>query len=250
MNGRTIVVLHGFAGSAAAMAPLTGRLPSPVLALDLPGHGAGPISDDLADYTMAAAAEGVVSATAALKPFTLVGYSMGGRVALHVALAHPDRVAALALIGARAGIDDPAERAERIADDEALADRIESNGIEWFADFWAGQPLFASQRRRLTAEQQAELRAQRVACDPRGLARSLRGMGAGAAAPVGHRLSELSMPCALIAGAEDAKFAAIAPQMAAAIPQASVRLIPDAGHASHLEAPDATAAAVIQCGLS
>ncbi|MDE0217008.1 MAG: alpha/beta fold hydrolase, partial [bacterium] len=76
------------------------------------------------------------------------------------------------------------------------------------------------------------------------------GMGAGAAAPVGHRLSELSMPCALIAGAEDAKFAAIAPQMAAAIPQASVRLIPDAGHASHLEAPDATAAAVIQCGLS
>ena len=247
MNSRTIVVLHGFTGSAAAMTPLTSRLPSPVLALDLPGHGAGPISDDPADYTMAAAAQGVVAATAALAPFALVGYSMGGRVALHVALAHPERVAALALIGARAGIGDPGERAERIAADEALADKIESNGIEWFADFWAGQPLFASQRRRLTAEQQAELRAQRAACDPRGLAHSLRGMGAGAAEPVGCRLSELSMPCALIAGADDAKFAAIARRMAAAIPQAEVCLIPDAGHAAHLEAPDAVASVVVQC---
>lgn len=247
MNQTTTVVLHGFTGSASAMAPLTSRLPEPVLGLDLPGHGSGPVSDDPADYTMAAAVSGVVSATAHLDRFALVGYSMGGRVALHVALAHPDRIAALVLIGARAGIDDPAERAERVAADEALADRIESEGIEWFADYWADRPLFATQRVRLSAAQQAELRAQRRSCDPRGLAHSLRGMGAGAVEPIGCRLSELSMPCALIAGSDDAKFAAIAHQMAAVMPRATVCSIPDAGHAPHLEAPDATAAAVIQC---
>ena len=247
MNQTTTVVLHGFTGSAATMAPLTCRLPDPVLALDLPGHGSGPISDDPADYTMSAAVARVVSATAHLKQFALVGYSMGGRVALHAALAHPDLVASLALIGARAGIDDPAERAQRIAADEALADRIESEGIAWFADYWADRPLFATQRTRLPADQQAGLRAQRLACHPQGLALSLRGMGAGAVEPIGCRLSELFMPCALIAGSDDAKFAAIAQQMASAIPQATVRLIPDAGHAAYLEAPDATAAAVIQC---
>jgi len=247
MSTTATVVLHGFTGSAAAMAPLTSRLPDPVVALDLPGHGAGSISDDPADYTMAAAVAGVISATSHLERFALVGYSLGGRVALHVALAHADRVGSLALIGARAGIDDPAERAERIAADEALAGRIESEGIEWFADFWADQPLFATQKQRLSAQVRAELRAQRLACDPRGLARNLRGMGAGAVEPVGCRLGELAMPCALIAGADDAKFVGIAQEMAAEIPQAVVCLIPDAGHAAHLEAPDPTAAAVIQC---
>lgn len=247
MSTTATVVLHGFTGSAAAMASLTSRLPEPVLALDLPGHGSGPISDDPADYTMAAAVVGVIDATAHLERFALVGYSMGGRVALHVALAHPNRVTALALIGTRAGIDDPVQRAERIAADEALADRIESEGIEWFADYWADQPLFATQRTRLSTDQQAEIRAQRLACDLRGLARSLRGMGAGAVEPIGCRLGELSMPCALIAGADDTKFTVIAHQMAEAIPQASVCVIPDAGHAAHLEAPDAAAVAVIQC---
>ena len=247
MSPTTTVVLHGFTGSAAAMAPLTSRLPDPVLAIDLPGHGSGPVSDDPADYTMAAAIAGVISAAAHLESFALVGYSMGGRVALHLALAHPDRVAALALIGARPGIDDAAERAERIAADEALADRIESEGIEWFADFWADRPLFATQHSRLSSEQQAELRAQRLACDPRGLAHSLRSMGAGAVEPVGCRLGELAMPCALIAGADDAMFKAIACHMARLIPRATVYEIPEAGHAAHLEAPDTTASAVIQC---
>ncbi|MCY4135092.1 MAG: 2-succinyl-6-hydroxy-2,4-cyclohexadiene-1-carboxylate synthase [bacterium] len=247
MSTTATVVLHGFTGSASAMAPLTSRLPDPVLALDLPGHGLGPVSDNPNDYTMAAAVAGLVSATSHLGRFALVGYSLGGRVALHFALAHPDRVGSLALIGVRAGIDDPDERAGRIAADEALADRIESEGIEWFADYWADQPLFDTQKQRLSAQVRAELRAQRLACDPRGLAHSLRGMGAGAVEPVGCRLRELAMPCALIAGVDDAKFVGIAQEMAAEIPQAVVCLIPDAGHAAHLEAPDLTAAAVIQC---
>ena len=247
MNQTTTVVLHGFTGSATAMAPLTSRLPEPVLALDLPGHGSGPVSDNPADYTMAAAVAGVVDATAHLGRFALVGYSMGGRVALHVALSRPDRIAALVLIGARAGIDDPVERTERIAADETLADRIESEGIEWFADYWADRPLFATQRTRLSVHQQADLRAQRLSCNPQGLAHSLRGMGAGAVESIGCRLSDLVMPCALIAGSDDAKFAAIAHQMAMAMPRTTVCSIPDAGHATHLEAPDATAAAVIQC---
>ena len=176
MSTTATVVLHGFTGSAAAMAPLTSRLPGPVLALDLPGHGSGPVSNDPVDYTMSAAIAGVLDAAAHLERFTLVGYSMGGRVALHVALAHPDRVTALALIGARAGIDDPAERAERIAAEEALASRIESEGIEWFADFWASQPLFATQRSRLSSRA-----ASRVA----GPAAGLRSPGIGSQ-PEGH----------------------------------------------------------------
>ncbi|WP_419924724.1 2-succinyl-6-hydroxy-2,4-cyclohexadiene-1-carboxylate synthase [Candidatus Poriferisocius sp.] len=247
MTETATVVLHGFTGSAAAMAPLASRLPDPVVVLDLPGHGPGLISNDPADYTMAAAVSGVLASASDLERFALVGYSMGGRVALHIALACPDRVVALALIGARAGIDDPAERAERIAADEALASRIESEGVEWFADYWADRPLFATQRHRLSVVQRAGLRIQRLACDPRGLALSLRGMGAGAVEPIGCHLRELSMSCTLIVGEDDTKFAAIARDMAAAIPQADVCVIPDAGHATHLEAPDATAAAVIQC---
>ncbi|WP_419918769.1 2-succinyl-6-hydroxy-2,4-cyclohexadiene-1-carboxylate synthase [Candidatus Poriferisocius sp.] len=253
MSETTTVVLHGFTGSASAMVPLTSRLPQPVLAVDLPGHGSGPISDDPADYTMAAAVAAVVTAVTDRERFALVGYSMGGRVALHLAVAHPDRVAALAVIGARGGIDDPVERARRIAADEALAAQIETRGIEWFTDHWGDLPLFASQRHRLPAAQRAALRAQRLACDPGGLARSLRGMGAGAVDPIGGRLGELSMPCTLIAGADDTKFAAIARAMAAVIPRADVYLVPDAGHAAHLEAPDATAtavAAVTQAGFA
>ena len=242
----TVVVLHGFTGSAAAMVPLTSRLPGSVRALDLPGHGPGPIADDPADYTMAAAVAGVDAATEDLDRFALVGYSMGARVALHMALALPGRVATLALIGARPGIDDPAERTDRISADEALAARIESEGIEWFADYWADLPLFSSQR-RLPVEQQAEIRAQRLGCDPGGLARSLRGMGAGAVEPVGARLGELTMPVALIVGADDPKFVAIAHTMAEAIAHSVVNVIPDAGHATHLEAPDATAETVIRC---
>ncbi len=245
MSGVVVLVLHGFAGSASAMDPLTGRLARPVVAVDLPGHGSGSISGDPADYTMAAAVAGAVAAVADQERFALVGYSMGGRVALHLALAHPERVTALAVIGARAGIDDPVERARRIASDEALADRIESEGIEWFVEHWSNLPLFASQRRRLSDARWEALRAQRRACDPDGLARSLRGMGAGAVEPIGNRLGELPMPCALIAGADDTRFVAIAQEMAAAIPRATVSLIPDAGHATHLEAPDATAAAVM-----
>ena len=187
MSQKPTVVLHGFTGSATAMAPLTSRLPGPVLALDLPGHGLGPVSDDPADYSMAAAVAGVVSATDHLEQFALVGYSMGGRVALHVASAHPYRVVALALIGARAGIDDSAERAERIAADESLADRIESEGIEWFADHWADRPLFATQRTRLPADQQAELRAQRLGCDPPRPGPQSAGHGGRSGRP--HRLS-------------------------------------------------------------
>ncbi len=245
----SIVILHGFAGSAAAMSPLTSCLPGHVLALDLPGHGSEAISNDPAAYTMVATVAGVINTTAHLKPFVLVGYSMGSRVALHVALNHPDRVVALALIGAHPGINNPTERSERIAADDALAAQIESKGIEWFVDYWNNRPLFATQKYRLSNKQQAELRAHRLACHPEGLANSLRGIGAGAVEPISSRLQELAMPCALIVGADDTKFTAIAHQMAAHIPRAEICVIPDAGHATHLEAPNATATAIIRCAF-
>ena len=137
------------------------------------------------------------------------------------------------------GLATSAERAERVAADEALADRLDREGIEPFIDFWQSISLWDSQQRTLTAEQRAALRRGRLAQDARGLAQSLRGMGTGAQAWVGDRLGAIGVPTLLTAGTLDTKFAAIAAEMAQAIPDSTMQLIDDAGHAAHLERPDA-----------
>ena len=241
-SGPPLLLLHGFTGSGASWAPQleTFRHHFDVVAVDLIGHGRSDAPAGPERYRIESAVADLVALldTLAIARAAVLGYSMGGRVALHLALAAPERLSALVLESASPGIDDPVERAARVRSDEALAVRIERDGVEAFVDEWERIPLFASQA-RLPAEVWERQRAQRLATSATGLANSLRGMGAGAMAPVGARLGELAMPVLLVVGELDVKYVALGHDMVAAIPNARLAVVPDAGHTVHLEQPAA-----------
>jgi 2-succinyl-6-hydroxy-2,4-cyclohexadiene-1-carboxylate synthase len=237
--GRTpLVLLHGFTQTGASWAPVLEALPGrfPVVLPDAPGHGGS--SGVRADLWQTAD----LLAEAVPNRATWVGYSMGGRMALHFALTHPGQVERLVLISSSAGIDDPARRAARRSADEALATRIEDEGTERFLTWWLAQPLFAT-----LAAGDAGLE-DRVNNPPTGLASSLRLAGAGAQEPLWPRLGELGeagMPVLLIAGELDRDYRAHAERMAALIgPLASIEVVAGAGHACHFERPREVAAAI------
>jgi 2-succinyl-6-hydroxy-2,4-cyclohexadiene-1-carboxylate synthase len=165
---------------------------------------------------------------------------MGGRIALHAALAMPERVDRLILISASPGLADAGERDARLRADERLAAEFESSTIDELASRWAMTPVLAG----LPAEAAAVARADRLRNTPAGLARALRGLGTGALPSLWHRLGELAMPVTLVAGERDPKFLAMAAEMRALIPAAGVEAIPDAGHAAHLENPAAVAGVI------
>jgi 2-succinyl-6-hydroxy-2,4-cyclohexadiene-1-carboxylate synthase len=231
-EGPRVVLAHGFTQTLASLAPLAGRLRRrwQVVRADLPGHGgSGALRADLPGAAALLGAAG--------GPAAYAGYSLGGRVCLRLALDRPDLVRALALIGASPGFQDAAERAARRAADETLARDLERDGVAAFLDRWLAGPLFAT----LPAERAG--RAERLGNSAPGLAAALRLLGTGAQEPLWTRLPELAMPVLLVAGELDAKFAALAGRMAAAIgPNARVALVPGAGHAAHLERPEAAAA--------
>jgi len=242
-DGFPLLLLHGFTGSAATWQPFRGAWPDfRMIAVDLIGHGASDAPADESRYTMARCVADLVALLDAhgIDRAAVLGYSMGGRVALQFALAAPERVAALVLESASPGIDDAAERAARVAADRALADDIGRDGIEAFVGRWEKLPLWSTQA-RLPEVARAALRAQRLRNSTTGLANSLRGMGAGAQAPVSVRLRELRMPVLLVAGAEDAKYREIARSMQERIAGARVEIVEGAGHAVHLERPAAFA---------
>ncbi len=234
--GEPLVLLHGFTQTGRSWdgvrAALGGERYSPFLAPDLRGHGA---ARDVRPVTFTA----VVGDLDGLVPpgGTLAGYSMGGRIALLFALARPDRVVRLVLLGASPGLAGTAERAARRAEDETWAVALEERGIQSFADAWERLPLWHGQ----PLEVRARARAERLGQDPSALAAALRGLGTGAMEPLWERLGELAMPVTLAAGERDAKFRALAEDMATRIPYAEVALIAGAGHAAHLEAPAAVA---------
>ena len=237
-SGVPLLALHGFTGCAATWRNClsdTG-MTTEVVAVDLAGHGRSESPLELAYYRMPMVVATLVALLdqMALPRVALLGYSMGGRVALQFAVAHPERVVALLLESASPGIADPGERAARQASDDALADRILRNGVPAFVAEWEALPLFSSQARLPAAMREAQ-RAQRLANNPLGLANSLRGMGAGAQAPVWEALPLLTMPVVLLAGAEDEKYVGLARAMAERLPGAQVIVAPDAGHTIHLE---------------
>jgi 2-succinyl-6-hydroxy-2,4-cyclohexadiene-1-carboxylate synthase len=248
-NGLTLALLHGFTGSAAGWGAHLDAFAAAglrVVALDLLGHGASDAPGDPARYAFARTRGDLLAALEQLgalpETTLLLGYSLGGRIALYTALGACFR--GLVLESASPGLAAEGERAARRASDAALAARIEREGIPAFVAEWERLPLFASQA-SLPAEARAARRAERLRNSAVGLANSLRGMGTGAQPPLHDSLPALQTPCLLIAGALDAKFAGIAREMAARLLQAELRIVPDAGHAVHLERPDAFDAAVI-----
>lgn len=239
-SGPAVVALHGFAGNLSTWSALVEELREEFsfVLLDLLGHGGSEAPAAESRYSLERAAADLFALLDLLRigrAFWL-GYSMGGRLALLVSTIDPNRVAALVLEGASAGLADPAERRERAASDESLARMIEEKGIETFVDYWEETPLFATQK-NLPRETRERVRKQRLACDPRGLAATLRAASPGAQPCVEERLRSLGFPVLCVAGELDQKFVAIARRMVEVLPDGRLALIPGAGHCAHLERP-------------
>jgi 2-succinyl-6-hydroxy-2,4-cyclohexadiene-1-carboxylate synthase len=233
-SGTRIVLVHGFTQNCRCWGPLGAGLAAhhELVRVDAPGHGAS--SDVRADVPGAAALVAEAGG-----PAVYLGYSMGARIALHVALDHADVVQALVLVGGTAGIEDDAERSTRAATDAAWAADIRERGVEAFVQDWLEVPMFE----RLPGW--ARFEDERGANTVEGLASSLELAGTGSMAPRWDDLPRLAMPVLLVAGALDLPYVERAERMVGAIgANAQVEVIPDAGHAAHLEQPDAVLAAV------
>jgi 2-succinyl-6-hydroxy-2,4-cyclohexadiene-1-carboxylate synthase len=223
---RTVFV-HGFTQAATSWDPVVDELGPEIepVALDVP--------DDL-DFVATAHALGDAGGTA-----TYVGYSMGGRLCLRLALDRPDLVRELVLVSASPGIADPVERAARRDADDALARDVERDGVDAFLDRWLAQPLFASLPRALAGVDERR-RANTVAR----LTHQLRALGQGAQEPLWDRLSELRIPVRIIVGSEDSKYCDIGSAMSRSIADAVLVAVSPAGHAVHLEHPSSVAHAL------
>jgi 2-succinyl-6-hydroxy-2,4-cyclohexadiene-1-carboxylate synthase len=224
-------MLHGFSGTRRAWDGVSARLDPErylPLALDLPGHGQA--SRPPRPITFESSVEAVLDASP--ERFALCGYSLGGRIALHVALAAPQRISRLVLVSCSPGIEDDAERAERRIADMGLADELERIPFEQFIDKWRSQPLFADDPPDVAERAREDQRRN----EPHALAKAMRGLGTGEMVSLWPRLGELAMPVTVVAGERDAKFRAIGERMVSRMPDARLVVIPG-GHGLPLENP-------------
>lgn len=246
-SGPSLMLLHGFTGSARSWEGVTDILCQThrVVAIDVIGHGQSDAPQDTARYAYNRALDDLacLAATLGVEQAAWLGYSMGGRLALGLARRHPERVGALILESTSPGLADPLERERRRGSDDALAKRIEEHGVDAFVAAWERLPLWESQA-RLAPEVLQRQRDIRLSNTPAGLAGSLRGMGTGAQPSFWGDLGSVKAPTLIIAGSLDDKFTRIARRMAEVIPRANLNIMPDAGHAVHLEQPERFADAV------
>jgi 2-succinyl-6-hydroxy-2,4-cyclohexadiene-1-carboxylate synthase len=226
--GPPLVLVHGFTQTGRCWGPEADALAvdHEVVLVDAPGHGGS------ADVIAGLRTGGRLIADQGGEA-TYLGYSMGARFCLHIALTNPELVRGLVLLGGTAGIEDPVEREQRRQQDLGTADRLQRDGLERFLDDWLAQPLFAG----LPPER--AFRSERLQNTVDGLCSSLEQAGTGSQDPSWHKLHRLTMPVLVLAGSEDGKFAALAERMAREIGgNAELALVEGAGHAAHLEQPD------------
>lgn len=239
------VLLHGYAGSPAAWDEVRAALPSGsrVLCPALVGHA--PDTGPARDFESEIARLARLIAAAGLEHAHLCGYSLGGRLALGLLIRHPGLFSRATLIGAHPGLPegDPV-RLERAAADERWATIAERQGAAAFADQWAAQPLFASQR-ALAPEVAAKQAAARARLDGKALAAAMRALSLARMPDWGPSLTGVALPVQLIAGALDDKFVALARAMAGRIPGARLTIVPGAGHNVLIERPSAIIAALL-----
>ncbi|MEO5904619.1 MAG: 2-succinyl-6-hydroxy-2,4-cyclohexadiene-1-carboxylate synthase [Gemmatimonadaceae bacterium] len=248
-NGPPLVLLHGFTGSAETWTPFRQMFESAYrfIAIDQPGHGRSSSPADPSLYLIDRFGDALsrVFDSFRIDRAVLVGYSMGGRAALRFAVDHLDRVAGLVLESTSPGIADGKQRFDRTAADTELADLIELDGIEKFVRRWERLPLWDTQR-RLSDKTLAGQHERRLTNNPTGLANSLRGAGAGKDLPMLDAAMRIRVPALLIAGALDSKYVALGGLLEKAIPDSRLKVIPNSGHAVHLEQPEAFAATILE----
>ena len=226
-----LVMLHGFTGSTKNWQHLLSYLVDDfrITLIDIIGHGRTASPADFERYQMKYVATDILSIASA--PINLLGYSMGGRLALYIATHYPEAINKLLLESASPGLLTEEERNTRRTSDNDLADKIEANGIAWFADFWASLGLWHTQ----TPQQKEYLTAGRLQNTTQGLANSLRGMGTGIMPSLWEQIENLKIPIQLIAGQYDTKYVRINQQMLKHLPNANLQVVADAGHTVNLE---------------
>jgi 2-succinyl-6-hydroxy-2,4-cyclohexadiene-1-carboxylate synthase len=239
-HGVPLLLLHGFLGRGSSWGALASAFARRfrVVVVDLPGHGRSGIPADPGRASVERMADDLATIIdrEGAGPAHVLGYSLGARVALRLAIAHPRIVRRLVLESPSAGIAIEADRRARRAADEARAERLERDGIAAFVAEWEREPVFASHA-RLTPARAARLHAERMRNRPAGLAASLRGSGQGSMEPLHDRLVDVRAPTLVIAGSLDPTGHARAGVVAAGIPGARLEVVAGAGHTPHLEMP-------------
>lgn len=239
-QGSPLLLLHGFAGSIQNWDSLIATLQANfrVIAVDILGHGLSNKPSDVERYRIECVAQDMATLLCKLgnHPVHLLGYSMGGRLALYLAVHYPELIQSLVLESSSPGILSPIERENRAQQDAHLASEILKKGIEWFVDYWEQIALFASQK-ALPTEVYLTQRQQRLHNDPLGLANSLLGMGTGQQPSLWEALPQLALPTLLIAGQLDRKYIQINQNMAEYLPNGETCFVENVGHNAHLEDP-------------
>ncbi len=231
-----IVFLHGFMGTGDDWMAIVEELSDRFCCLmpDLPGHGETPLDVEPDYAAWASALRGELSAQG-IEHLHLVGYSMGGRLALYFALTYPEMIEKLVLESANPGIIEEIERSQRAALDDKLAARIRQKGMKEFLGFWYSIPLFASLNRYPALK--AELIHKRAGQHPESMARILSELSPGRQLELWSRLNEINVPTLLVAGELDEKYSDITYEMEGLISKSKRVILPACGHNTHLEEP-------------
>lgn len=241
-SDRAVLFLHGFTWTSDAWHAIAEGLSAQFrcIAVDLPGHGGTAWPEALPPPTFEKVSHALLELLGELKspPPHLVGYSLGGRLALRMATLDASKFERLALIGASAGLETEQERSERRRSDEVLASAIETDGLPAFVDAWSNLKLFSGMR-RLSPEIQAQHRVARLSQDPQGLSTCLRVLGVGSQPYLLDALGDLELPTLLVVGEHDEKFRGIAEHLQRRLPHAMVETVPDSGHCVPFERPEA-----------
>jgi 2-succinyl-6-hydroxy-2,4-cyclohexadiene-1-carboxylate synthase len=239
-QGPPVLLLHGFTGASENWLPFQAEWHPffKLISVDIIGHGKTESPVDAGRYSMELVVKDLRFILQALniKKVSIVGYSMGGRLALSYAAIYPEMVTALILESSSPGLKTEAERKARVVNDHKLAEKILNEGIQSFIDFWESIPLFKSQK-HLPLEVQESIRNQRLCNDPIGLANSLLGMGTGKQPSWWDKLHTLQFPVLLLCGEDDQKFCNIAIEMENLLPNSEKLVIEKCGHAIHVEQP-------------
>ena len=211
--GEPLLLLHGFTGNVDTwrfLTPLFGKHYQLIM-VDIIGHGKTEVSVDLERYRIEQMANDLKSIfeKLSISKAHVLGYSMGGRLALTFANLYPQCVHSLLLESASPGLETESEQLARRKQDQTLAERILTDGIENFVGSWENIALFESQK-RLPDEQRLSIRKQRLSNSPLGLANSLLGMGTGSQPSWWEELENIMVPVLLITGELDLKFCKIA----------------------------------------